>query len=81
MRQLRQLSLGIVLTFVLGTYAFAGIVDTPPAPANPVSTTALASATATGIIEPPSGQQNTCASSDSVTNAVLNLIQAVLTAF
>ena len=80
MRQLRQLSLGIVLTCVLGTYAFAGIVDTPPAPANPVSTTALASVTATGI-EPPSGQQNTCASSDSVTNAVLNLIQAVLTAF
>ncbi len=83
MCKLRQLSLAIVLTCLLSTCAFAGIVDTPPAPApeNPPSATPLASATATGIIETPSDQQNPGASSDSVTNVVLNLLQTGLALF
>jgi hypothetical protein len=46
MRKLRLLSMAAVLTLTLGVPAFAGITDTPPAPAPPPPS-------APGIIETP----------------------------
>ena len=77
MRRLRQLSMAVLLTLMLGTYAFAGIIDYPPAPAPPPS-----SVTSTGTIEtPPSFQQSLAASTDPVVDVALNLLQGALSLF
>ena len=76
MRKLRQLSMAVVLTLMLGTYALAGIIDTPPVPAAPPS------ATATGIIDtPPSGEQLGAPATDPVVYIALNLLQGALSLF
>jgi hypothetical protein len=77
MRKLRQLSMAVMLTLVLATCAFAGIIgggpEPPPAPP---------SATATGITDtPPSDAQPVAAPSDLVVDIALNLLQSVLLAF
>jgi len=62
---------------MLGTYALAGIIDCPPAPAPPPS-----SATATGIIEcPPSDAQPVAAPTDPVVDFAFNLMQSILSLF
>lgn len=79
MRRLRQLSMAVVLTLMLGTYALAGIIECPPAPAPPPEPP---SATATGTIEtPPSGAQPVAPATDPVVDIVLNLMQSVLSLF
>jgi hypothetical protein len=77
MRRLRQLSMAVLLTLMLGTSALAGTIDTPPAPAPEPP-----SATATGIIEcPPSDAQPVAAPTDPVVDIVLNLLQSALSLF
>ena len=79
MRRLRQLSMAVVLTLMLGTYALAGIIDTPPAPAPPPEPSSV---TATGTIEtPPSGAQPVAAPTDPVVDIALNLLQGALSLF
>lgn len=77
MRRLRQLSLAIMLTLVLATCAFAGIIgggpEPPPEPP---------SATATGTIDtPPSGAQPVAPATDPVVDIALYLMQSVLSLF
>jgi hypothetical protein len=77
MRRLRQLSMAVVLTLMLGTCGLAGIIDCPPAPAPPPS-----SVMATGTIDtPPSNQQNSAGVSDPIIDVALNLLQSVLSVF
>ena len=79
MRRLRQLSMAVVLTLMLGTYALAGIIECPPAPAPPPEPP---SATAPGITDtPPSGEQPVAAPTDPVVDVALNLLQSVLSLF
>ena len=77
MRRLRQLSMAVVLTLMLGTYALAGIIGSmPEPPPEPPS------ATAPGIIDtPPSGAQPVAAATDPVVDVALNLLQSVLSLF
>ncbi len=77
MRKLRQLSIAVILTLVLSTYAFAGIIECPPAPQPEPP-----SATTTGITDtPPSEAQLVAAPTDPVVDIALNLLQSVLSAF
>lgn len=70
MRKLRKLSMAVVLTFLLGTGALAGITETPPAPPPEPP-----SATETGIVEtPPSIDQPVAAPADSVVDIALDLL-------
>ena len=77
MRKLRQLSMAVMLTLVLATCAFAGIIgggpEPPPEPPP---------ASATGIIEtPPSDAQPVAPATDPVVDIALNLLQGVLSLF
>ena len=54
MRRFRQLCMAVVLTLTLGTYALAGIIDTPPTPgptpaAAPETTEAPSSSAESGV--------------------------------
>jgi hypothetical protein len=81
MRKLRQLSMVVVLMLMLGTYALAGIIDTPPDPASPPAPLPP-SAAATGIIEtPPSGEELGAPATDPVVDIALNLLQGALSLF
>ena len=74
MRRLRQLSLAVFLTLTLGTYAFAGIIDTPPAPQPEPPP-----ASATGVIGTVTGdEQSEAPATDPVADLVLDLMQSVL---
>jgi hypothetical protein len=75
MRKLRQLSMAVVLTLMLGTYALAGIIDTPPAPGPPPA------AAMDGIDTPPSGEQLGAPATDPVVDIALNLLQGALSLF
>ena len=76
MRKLRQLSMAVVLTLMLGTFALAGTVETPPGTVE----TPPHSATATGIIgTSPSDAQSLTAATDAVVDIVLSLMQTALT--
>jgi len=76
MRRLRQLSMTVFLTLTLGTYAFAGIIDTPPTPAPPPEPP---SASATGTISTvPSYAQPEAPATDLVVDIALDLMQSVL---
>ena len=78
MRKLRHLSMAIVLTLMLGTSAFAGIIDCPPAPAAPPPP----SITASGTVEtPPSDVTAPVASTDPVVDIALALLQSALSLF
>ncbi len=74
MRKLRQLSMVLVLTFMLGTCAFAdvGIIGTPPAP--------QAAPEAYGIIGTPPGDAQ-CPAPDPTVEYALVLVQSVLSVF
>jgi hypothetical protein len=77
MRKLRQLSMAVLLTLVLATCAFAGIIgggpEPPPEPP---------SATEPGITNtPPSGAQSVTAPTDPVVDIALNLLQGALSLF
>jgi hypothetical protein len=80
MRQLQQLSMAVVLSAMLATGAFAGIIQTPVAPPAP----APPSATATGIIQTgiqtPSDQQN-LSPSEAFAEATVNLLRSLLSVF
>jgi hypothetical protein len=78
MRRLRQLSMAVVLTLMLGTYALAGIIECPPAPAPPPEPSSV---TATGIIETPPSAQPVAPATDPVVDVALNLMQTVLSLF
>jgi hypothetical protein len=75
MRKLRTLSMAVVLTFTLSTWALAGTIETPPAP----------SVTATGITEtPPSVTAPVTApvaSTDPVVDIALSLVLSALLLF
>jgi hypothetical protein len=80
MRKLRQLSIAVLLSLMLGAPAFAGIVDCPPAPAPPPSATATA--TLTGIVETaPSDVQPVTPATDPLVDVALNLLQSALSLF
>jgi hypothetical protein len=77
MSKLRQLSMAIMLTLVLATCAFAGIIgggpEPPPEPP---------SATEPGITDtPPSGAQPVAAPTDLAVDIALNLLQGALSLF
>ena len=83
MRKLQQLSMAVVLTLMLATGAFAGIMQTgatSPAPPDPPSATAPG-IMQTGITQTPSDQQNSAAPSDALAEVALNLLQSVLSLF
>jgi hypothetical protein len=81
MRKLRQLSMVVVLMLMLGTYALAGIIDTPPDPALPPAPVPP-SATATGIMDTsPSGEQLGAPATDPIMDIALNLLQGALSLF
>jgi len=77
MRKLGQLSMAVVLTLMLGTYALAGIIECPPAPSpQPPSATAM------GTIETPSSDaQALVPATDPVLDIALSLLQGALSIF
>jgi hypothetical protein len=76
MRKLRQLSIAVLLSLMLGAPAFAGIVDCPPAPAPPPS------AMASGIVNtPPSEAQPVTPATDPLFDVALILLQSALSLF
>jgi len=80
MRTFRKLSMAVVLTLMLGTYALAGTVETPPGTVE--TPPAPQSAPATGITDtPPSATQSAPTATDPVVNIVLNLLQGALSLF
>ena len=80
MRNLRKLGMVVALTLMLGTYAFAGTVETPPGTVE--TPPAPQSALATGITDtPPSATQSAPIATDPVVNIVLNLLQGALSLF
>jgi hypothetical protein len=78
MGRLRQLSMTVVLMLMLATYALAGIIDTPPAPAPPQEPP---SATATGIIGAPPSAEALTPATNPVVDVALNLLQSALSLF
>ena len=50
MRKLQRLSMALVLTLALGTYALAGIIETPPAPAPPPPDSSSSTMTSVALI-------------------------------
>ena len=80
MRTFRKLSMAVVLTLMLGSYAFAGTVETPPGTVE--TPPAPQSALATGITDtPPIATQSAPIATDPVLNIVLNLLQGALSLF
>jgi hypothetical protein len=77
MRRLRQLTMTVVLMLMLATYALAGIIDTPPAPAAPPEP----SATATGIIGAPPSAEDPTPATNPVVDVALSLLQSALSLF
>ena len=76
MRKLRQLSMAVVLTFMLSTYALAGTIDTPPAPGT-IDTPPAPQAS--GIIDtPPSATEGP---TDPVLDIALDLLLSALMLF
>jgi hypothetical protein len=80
MKTLRKLGMVVALTLMLGTYALAGTIETPPGtietPPTPQSTPA------TGITEtPPSTIQSASTATDPVVDIVLGLLQGALSLF
>jgi len=77
MRRLRQLSIAVLLAFVVSAPAFAGIISCPPDAPPPPS-----SGMATGIVDaPPSDAQPVTLATDPVVDVALNLLQAALSLF
>ena len=77
MRRLRQLGMAILLTLTLGTYAFAGIIDTPPVPPPPPP-----QVSATGIIGTvPDYVQPETPATDAAVYMALDLLQSALSLF
>ena len=73
MKKFKQLSMALVLTLMLNLSGFAGIMQTgAPSPAP---------ATAPGIMETPSDQQNSAASNNAFAEVALTLLQSVLSVF
>ena len=80
MRTFRKLSMAVVLTLMLGLYAFAGTVETPPGTVE--TPPAPQSALATGITDtPPSATQSAPTATDPVVTIALNLLQGALSLF
>jgi hypothetical protein len=80
MKKLKQLSLATVLTFMLATCAFGGIIGCPavPPPPPPDSSSAMAPE----IIDTPrAATQSPGLASDSITEVALSLLQSVLSVF
>jgi hypothetical protein len=80
MRKLQKLSMAAVLTLMLATGAFAGIIQTgeaPPAPPDPPAPGIIQ----TGIAQTPSDPQNSPAPSDALAEIALSLLQDMLSVF
>jgi hypothetical protein len=75
MKRLQQMSMAVVLTLMLTTGVFAGIIHTPEAPPPPNSTLAHSSPTT----ESDTGYQQT--TQDSFQSVMLNLLQTMLSVF
>lgn len=80
MKKLKQLSMAVVVTLMLGVPAFAGEIEigktsSPPPPADSSSTTTP------GEIQIPGNTGAPTASSDSMTELAMNLLQTVLSIF
>ena len=75
MRRLRQLSMAIFLTLMLGTYALAGIIETPPVPPPPPAAAPDTSETATNAAQP------VAPATDPVVEIALDLLQSALWLF
>ena len=81
MKPLRQLCLALVFTFTLALPAFAGEMQTtvaPPQPAQSATTQGEMQTTVTGQEEADSSEAT---AADSAAEAVLNLLQSVLSLF
>ena len=78
MKKLQQLCMAGVFTLVLTTATFAGDISTPGSPQPPPPS--ASSTLAPGDIETP-GIQNPQATSDSVADFALNLLQTMLSLF
>ena len=78
MKKLQQLCAAVLFTLVLTTATFAGDIHTGGAPQPPPPD--QSSATAPGDLA-TGGTQNSQATSDSVANIVLNLLQTILSTF
>jgi hypothetical protein len=76
MKKLQQISMAVVLTLMLATGAFAGIIHTPGPPPPPDSATALHSSSAT-----ESGTSDQQTSENSLGSVALNLLQTLLSVF
>ena len=81
MKKLKQLSLATALTFMLATYAFGGIIDTPAVPPPPPPPPDSSSSMVPGDMETPGVTQGPGLASDSVTEVALSLLQSVLSVF
>jgi len=79
MKKLQQISMAAVLTLMLATGVFAGIIETPATPPPPPPPDAL-SATSSGDIA-TGGLQNPQAMSDSVADIALNLLHTMMSVF
>lgn len=81
MKTLKQFSTALVLTLMLGTGAYAGIIQTGEASPEPPPATApdSASAVAPGIIQ--TGAPTQTSTSTSVAEIALSLLQSVLSGF
>jgi len=84
MKSLHQLCVAVVFTLALAGPAFAGVMDTgapTPPPSQPAQTATVNGVMDTGL----TGQEETgsgeVSATDSATEAVLNLLQSVLTLF
>jgi hypothetical protein len=76
MRRLRRLSMAVVLALMLGTYALAGTIETPP---GTIETPPAPQASATGTIEtPPSAALPVALATDPVMDIALDLFQSAL---
>ncbi|MDX6499900.1 MAG: hypothetical protein QOG23_3160 [Blastocatellia bacterium] len=77
MRNIRQLTMAVVLTLALNASAFAGIIGTTPEAPPPESS----SASATGITGTTPGGELIAPAPDPVMDIALNLLQSLLLAF
>jgi len=81
MKKLQQLCMAGVFTLVLTTATFAGDIQTPGITQPPPPPPDGLSAITPGDIETGPGVQNSQATSDSVTDIALNLLQTMLALF
>ena len=84
MKILRRLSVALVFTFALTLPTFAGEITTmivPPPPSSQAQTTTTEGEITTGVTGQAGTGSSEATSTDSATEAALNLLQSVLSLF